>query len=292
MNIGLLASGGLGAEMLQHLSAKEDISFVMTDKRSDLIIQYCEEYDIPLFIGNPREGRCTSFISNKQIEVLLSVNYLFLIEKDLIELPSKFAVNVHGSLLPKYRGRTPHVWAIINNEKETGITAHLIDSDCDTGAIIKQARVPIEPEDTGAAILEKFNVLYPRVLDQVLSDIKENRVQPITQDNSRATYFGKRTPADGNIKWEWHRERIKNWIRAQAPPYPGAFSYYKEAKVVFKSSVYSDMGFTQEQPNGLILDNDPLVVKTPNGALRLEVEETSKIVTFKTGECFISKKSK
>src|SRR5690606_38202127 len=116
---------------------------------------------ITLFIGNPRNGRGHAFLKNYSFDVLLSVNYLYLIEEDLIKMPRRFAINLHGSLLPKYRGRTPHVWAIINGEKKTGVTAHLITKGCDEGPIVSQIQIPIEIQDTGNDILNKFKQKYP-----------------------------------------------------------------------------------------------------------------------------------
>jgi len=131
IRLGLLVSGNLGSIALTNLESNHHVIFVMTDKNSVSIIDFCKHKKINYFLGNPRGGKCITFIQSFEIDVLVSVNYLFLIDKDLINFPKKLAFNIHGSLLPKYRGRTPHVWAIINNEKETGITAHRIDEGCD-----------------------------------------------------------------------------------------------------------------------------------------------------------------
>ncbi len=103
-------------------------------------------------------------------DFILSVNYLFILEEDFLNR-AKFGINFHGSLLPKYRGRTPHVWAIINGEKEAGITAHLMNAKCDDGDIVKQVRVPIGIDDTGATILERYNEIYPELVRNVIDDI-------------------------------------------------------------------------------------------------------------------------
>src|SRR5690606_33504394 len=100
--------------------------------------------------------------------------YLFIIDKKIIDLATSIAFNIHGSLLPKYRGRTPHVWSIINNEKFTGITAHIIDEGCDTGDIIEQVKIKISKSDTGASLLEKYNLLYLPLIRSVLEKIQTN----------------------------------------------------------------------------------------------------------------------
>jgi len=171
--------------------------------------------------------------------------------------------------LPKYRGRTPHVWSIINNEKLTGITAHLIDVGCDTGDIIEQFQIIIKNNDTGASILKKFNNKYYPLVESVLNKITTNQLVTVPQDNSKATYFGKRTPDDGLIDWEWQRERIYNWVRAQTFPYPGAFTFYLNNKVIIDWIELDDNGFDSITPNGTIVSKDPIRVKTSNGLVKV-----------------------
>jgi len=267
MNLGVLCSGNLGLEVLKQLASEYPISFVFTDSGSKGVIDYCESQDFPIFIGNPRKLNTKEFLSARSCDVLLSVNYLFIIEEELINFPKKYAINVHGSLLPKYRGRTPHVWAIINNEKKTGITAHLIDLGCDTGDILEQIEVEISSQDTGSSILNKFNELYLPLIKSVLNKIENNQVVPKPQNHTKATYFGKRTPEDGMIDWNWQKERIFNWVRAQAFPYPGAFTYANGRKLTIDRISYTEDGFDYQIPNGTVLSVDPFKVKTPNGVI-------------------------
>lgn len=270
MRLGLLVSGGLGAEILIKIGEIHDIVFVFTDRHSSEIQDYANLHSIPIFVGNPRNESTSTFIKDKSIDVLVSVNYLYIIDNQLIGHPSKFAINIHGSLLPKYRGRTPHVWAIINNESETGITAHVIDEGCDTGPILEQIQVRIESEDTGNLILEKYKKLYFPILKDVLTKIESGSYQLTQQDDSLATYFGKRTPEDGQINWNWQRERIRNWVRAQAFPYPGAFCYLNGKKLIIDELVFVERGFHFDQPNGQIVSVNPILVKTPNGVVQLK----------------------
>lgn len=276
MNLGVLVGGNLGLTVLKHLFQSHNIKFVLTDKKSFLIIEFCKTNDIEIFIGNPRTQSASIFFLNFKIEVLISINYLFLIERDLIELPSKIAFNIHGSLLPKYRGRTPHVWAIINNENQTGITAHLIDENCDTGDIIEQLVVKIEKNDTGNDLLLKYTKLYSPLVDKVLENISNNKLTLTPQKDELATYFEKRTPEDGKINWNWKKERIINWVRAQAYPYPGAFSYIKDQKIVIDEVVEFKLKVSSETKTGIILAVSPkIIVNTSNGALELrKVRET------------------
>ena len=187
----------------------------------------------------------------------------------MIKLPKNLALNIHGSLLTKYRGRTPHVWAIINNELETGITAHLIEEGSDTGDIIEQIKINIDCYDTGADILNKFNDHYLDLLNLVLTKARLGKLTFRKQRNECATYYGKRTADDGKINWNWQKERIFNWIRAQASPYPGAFTYYNGNKIIIDKIKYTEIGFTNEMSNGLVISTIPFLVKTPNGVVEL-----------------------
>lgn len=270
MKIALMASGNLGIIVFRHLLPSRTLLTVFTDKKSVDIIQLAKDESVPCFVGNPREGRAKTFISDKYVDIALSINYLFIIERDLINWPKKYAINLHGSLLPRYRGRTPHVWAIINNEKETGISVHFITEGCDEGAIIHQVTIPIEGEDTGATILKKYETLYPEIVDTVLHKLSTDTFKALEQDISEVTFFGARTPDDGEINWDWDIKRIKNWVRAQAYPYPGAFTWFGSEKVVIDKVDFDDYNFHQDYKNGQILTVDPLRVKTHNGVLILK----------------------
>ncbi len=271
MNICLLVSGNLGFDILAEVFKTYNIKCVLTDKNSEDIVNFCNQNDIIFYAGNPRNGKVSEFIKTIYIDVILSVNYLFLIDNEIINWPTKYAINIHGSLLPKYRGRTPHVWAIINNEKETGITAHLIDNGCDTGPIIKQIRIIIDNQDTGASILEKYRQLYPELVKEVLESVSNETLVFKAQDHLKATYFSKRTPDDGQINWDWQKERIFNWVRAMAKPYPGAFTYYADKKIKINKIEFSEFGFSDTIPNGAILDIEDSfpIVKTQNGAIKV-----------------------
>lgn len=283
MNYCICVSGALGLTVLQRLVASPiTIKCVLTDRHSDGIIEYCEQQNIPVFAGNPRNGKAVNWLGEQRIEFenLLSINYLFILEPDVLNKATGYAVNFHGSLLPKYRGRTPHVWAIINGEKETGVTAHLMNANCDDGDIVRQVVVPIDEEDTGAIILEKYKALYPDLVLQVVKDIESGNVSCHKQDISKATYFGKRSPGDGEIIWSWQKERIRNWVRAQANPYPGAFTFLNDDKIIINKIEYSDLGFQDTMDNGLVvavIDGTPYV-KTQNGVVKLLDYQTDAVI--------------
>lgn len=270
----ICVSGDLGKNVLNKLIGIQiPIVAVLTDFKSVIILDICRQNYIPFFIGNPRKGKALKWLQENSIifENLISVNYLYILENDILNFASNVAINLHGSLLPKYRGRTPHVWAIINGEKETGISAHLMNEKCDDGDLIKQVHVDIEEDDTGATILQKYNKLYPYLICEIIEGIETYSLNRIPQDSGKATYFSKRSPEDGLINWNWQKERIRNWVRAQAFPYPGAFTYLYGKKIIINKVEYSDVGFKDIDSNGLVLDifNGLPIVKVPNGTLLL-----------------------
>ena len=287
MTVGLLISGNLGNIVLHDILSKKDISllFVFTDSKSSTIIETCKTKQIKHFVGNPRNGKANVFLTEVESpSLILSINYLFIVEEDIINKATKFAINIHGSLLPKYRGRTPHVWAIINNETLTGITAHLISKGCDEGDIVAQIEVPILPSYTGQDLLNVFNLKYPLLVKEILDKVKANTLTTTKQEESKATYFEKRTAEDGKINFDWQKERIYNWVRAQAKPYPGAFGFIDSNKIIIHKIEFSDFGFRQEMPNGLVLkiENNIPFIKIQNGVIKLI--ETASDYLIKEGD--------
>lgn len=286
LTLGVLCSGGLGLETLSKIAEDYAVKFVLTDSNSIGIIDFSIKKNIPFYAGNPRNKKGYNFVKNFDVDVIASINYLFLIEEDIINHSNKLTFNIHGSLLPKYRGRTPHVWAIINGEDKAGITAHIIDSGCDTGKIIHQIEMPIEASDTGAIMLEKYANAYYPLVEKVLKDISNNQLNLTNQKEEEATYYGKRTPKDGEINWEWTKEDIRNWVRAQANPYPGAFTFYNGRKVIIDKVSFSKDKTTNNQDNGeIILLKPNVVVKTINGALNIDVIRTENCI-FNIGNKF------
>jgi UDP-2,4-diacetamido-2,4,6-trideoxy-beta-L-altropyranose hydrolase len=275
LTIGLLCSGELGLDTLSKINNDHTIQFVLTDRNSTGIIDFAINNDIPFYAGIPRKGKGYSFIKDFNVDVIASINYLFLIEEDIINHSNLLTFNIHGSLLPKYRGRTPHVWAIINGEDKAGITAHIIDAGCDTGKIIHQIEIPIEVDDTGAIMLKKYAKAYYPLVKKVLKDVADQQLNLTTQNDADATYFGKRTPADGEINWNWTKEVIRNWVRAQANPYPGAFTFYNNQKIIIDKVSFSEEKTSNKQGNGEIIQLKPnVVVKTKNGAINIDIIRT------------------
>jgi methionyl-tRNA formyltransferase len=155
-------------------------------------------------------------------DFLFSFYYRHMLKPALLEIPARGAFNMHGSLLPKYRGRVPVNWAIIKGETETGATLHEMVEKPDAGRIVDQQAVPIGPDDLAIDVFGKVTDAAATVLDRALPKLLDGSAQLKAQDLSQGSYFGGRKPEDGIIDWTQSARDIHNLVRAVAPPYPGA----------------------------------------------------------------------
>lgn len=164
---------------------------------------------------------------------LFSFYYRKLLRRDFLEIPTHGALNLHGSLLPRYRGRCPVNWVIIHDEKETGVTLHYMTEKPDAGDIVAQRAVPIDDTDTALSVYGKLTEIAPVVLREVYPLLCAGKAPRIPQNHGQATYFGGRRPEDGRIDWRRSAREVFNLVRAVTRPYPGAFAVWrgKELKV-------------------------------------------------------------
>ncbi len=207
-------------------------------------------------------------------DVLFSFYYRQLIKPPLLSIPSLGAFNLHGSLLPKYRGRCPVNWVLINGEKKTGLTLHLMTEVPDAGDIVGQISVVIDQDDTARSLNEKLTALVPSLLSPLFKPIARRKPPRSKQDQAQATYFSGRSPKDGQIDWCQPAESIYNLIRAITRPYPGAFTFAGERKLIIWEAV-SELGGIGETP-GTILSSNPFTVATTRGVLRITLGQEEK----------------
>lgn len=184
-----------------------------------------DAHAIPFRVVDGTKGRrlqdYEEVIANYSPDVILVLGWYYKIPVRLRNLAVHGAWGIHASLLPDYAGGAPLVWAIINGEKETGVTLFELDDGVDTGNIVAQAPLAIGPDDTIATVYERATILSKQLLREALRDI--DLINPRQQDMSRRRVFPQRTPDDGELDLSWTAERIHNFVRAQSNPYPGAF---------------------------------------------------------------------
>jgi methionyl-tRNA formyltransferase len=157
--------------------------------------------------------------------------------RSVLEIPKHGAVNVHASLLPKYRGAAPVVWAILNGEKRTGVTTMLLDEGMDSGDILLQAEIPIENDETGEMLRDRLALLGAQLLSKTLEKMKSDSIRPIPQDHSKATYAPPIKKEDGRVDWENGAEEIDRRVRA-FNSWPGAFTKWGDLLLkIYKGEV-------------------------------------------------------
>lgn len=189
-----------------------------------------------------------------QPDLIFSFYFRKMITPAVLALARYAAYNLHGSLLPKYRGRAPVNWVLVNGERETGVTLHVMDAKPDHGAIVGQRAVAIAREDTALSLYRKLAVEARAVLDEALPLIVQRREPRREQDHRQSSYFGGRKPDDGRIDWTWPAERVRDLVRAVTRPWPGAFTVAGGRKViVWSAEVAPATGLTPGQvvPGGV-----------------------------------------
>jgi methionyl-tRNA formyltransferase len=178
----------------------------------------------PLVLDDPRAPWAAAKVAAAKPDLLFSFYYRGILPEKLLELPRLGAYNVHGSLLPKYRGRAPVNWAVLQGETSTGATLHVMTAKPDAGDIVDQEEVPIGPDDTAGEVQSRVTAAAVKILERRLAEIEAGTAPRRPQDHSKATTFGRRRPEDGRISWTSTAQEVHNLVRAVTHPYPGAFT--------------------------------------------------------------------
>jgi methionyl-tRNA formyltransferase len=207
-----------------------DVALVVTHRDNpketiwfDSVAELAALHGIPVITpDNPNTPEVVAQIRALQPDFFFSFYYREMLKRDLLDIPKRGSLNMHGSLLPKYRGRVPVNWAIIHGETETGATLHYMTEKPDNGDIVSQQAVPILPNDTALQVFQKVTVAAEMALNDVLPALLAGKAQAVKQDLSKGAYFGGRKAEDGVIDWSQSAQQIHNLVRAVAPPYPGA----------------------------------------------------------------------
>lgn len=264
----------------------------MTDTNNDWykgVDEIAIKYKLPLY--KEKNINSHSFVEKaKQMspDLIITVNFNQILKREIISVPSKGCINTHASLLPNiYRGRAPLNWAVINGEKETGVTVHYIDEKIDAGDIILQKKINIDFNDFIGDVLKKAEKIYPIIVNKAVDLIATGNVKPIPQDLSKGSYYGRRTPKDGQIKWDKTTLEIYNLKRAVSYPYPGAYTYLNANKLlIWKARILDGYGDIKEAKCGQIIDktNEGFMVKTLDGLILLEDIETNNEINIRKGD--------
>lgn len=231
------------------------------------VAELAKQNNIPLYTPESvNTPEWTSRIRGWNPHLLLSFFYRNMIKEELLNVPRLGAFNMHGSLLPKYRGRAPVNWAVLNGERETGATLHVMEKKPDTGDIVDQEPVPIGQDDTSLTIFGNVTAAARRILERRIEGLLTGKAPRRPQDASQASYFGGRKPDDGLIRWHRSAVSIYDLVRAVTHPYPGAFTFAGRKRLF--------IWWARPLPGGggvpgRVVSENPLRVATGSGTLEI-----------------------
>ncbi|GAB3008436.1 methionyl-tRNA formyltransferase [Amycolatopsis acidiphila] len=228
------------------LDSEHDVVLVVTHPKSDhayekiwsdSVADLAEEHGVPVLLRNRPDDLVTR-LKEAEPDIIVANNWRTWLPPEIFALPPHGTLNVHDSLLPAYAGFSPLIWALINGEPEVGVTAHLMDDELDAGDIVLQRSVPVGPRDTSTDLFHRTVDLIAPVVTEALGLIASGRTDWTPQDRSKASFFHKRSIEDSRIDWTWPAEDIDRLVRAQADPYPNAFTFHRGERLrIVRASV-------------------------------------------------------
>jgi methionyl-tRNA formyltransferase len=229
-----------------------------------------DQHGIPYVTSEINDSANVARVRDIAPAFLLSFYYRNMIKPEVLELASKGALNLHGSYLPRYRGRVPVNWAVINGETETGATLHYMVAKADAGDIVDQKMIPIAFTDSAFDVFNNLTEAAVDVISRAWPRLLDGTAPRIPMNLHQGSYFGGRKPADGVIDWKKSAVQIYNLIRGVTHPYPGAFTLLNGKKVV----IWGAWSISGTGAPGMIIATEPLLVGTGDGLLEIRVLQT------------------
>ncbi len=229
------------------------------------VAEMARQNGIPLYFTDVNLPENIALLGKICPEFLFSFYYRYMIKKEVLEIPRRGALNLHGSYLPRYRGRVPVNWAVINGEKETGATLHYMVEKPDAGDIVDREKVCIDFADTAFEVFSKVTNAAEKVIARSWPLLREGKAPRQPMNLAEGSYFGGRKPEDGLIDWTKKAVDIYNLVRGVTHPYPGAFTFLNGEKV----HVWKAWPVEGDREPGLIVSESPLLVGTGKGLLEI-----------------------
>lgn len=286
MNVAFIGSKTIGFHCLQTCEgiAPGKIKAILTiddhnDTRSALqdILRFGRERNIPLSTYQ-KSSDLEEFIDKNKPELCIVVGWYWIIKKELLDRVPHGFVGIHNSLLPEYRGWAPLVWAIINGEKEAGVSMFYFSEGLDNGDLVGVQQFSIREEDTIEEVSAKATECSIDILKTHYPKLLSGEIVKIRQRAVSASYCAQRIPEDGRINWEWPAHRVYNFIRAQTYPYPGAFTLlHGQQLTIWKATLLKGVYYgTPGQvacinPNGVTIicgDSKAIDIEIASGTIR------------------------
>jgi len=236
----------------------------------DSVAKLAHAHQLPVFTpDNPNNEDFVAHLAALKPDLLFSFYYRYMLKRPLLDLPSVAALNLHGSYLPAYRGRCPVNWVLVKGESETGVTLHHMVEKPDAGDIVGQRKVPIADDDTALTLYGKMTEAAGVLMAETLPLLLAGKAPRIAQDQSRASYYGGRRPADGRFDWSGSARDIYNLVRAVTHPYPGAFVEFGGKQLLVWWALPHLEAHSETPGTVTDIGADYLTVATGQGQLRL-----------------------
>jgi methionyl-tRNA formyltransferase len=226
----------------------------------DSVADLAAGHGVPVLVRDRPDEDVVHRLKESDPDILVANNWRTWLPSSIFGLPRHGTLNVHDSLLPAYAGFSPLIWALINGEKEVGLTAHLMNEDLDAGDIVLQQAIPVEDSDTATTLFHKTVALIPPVTLNALSRIASGRTDWAKQDRARATFFHKRSIEDSRIDWTWPAETLERLIRAQSDPYPNAFTCHRGNRLRITAAAVSQGRYGGTPGRIFIRESDGIVI--------------------------------
>ncbi|MDX2934414.1 methionyl-tRNA formyltransferase [Streptomyces ipomoeae] len=252
------------------LDSGHDVVVAVTHPRSDhayekiwndSVADLAEQHGVPVLLRNrPGDEELLRRLKEADPDLIVANNWRTWLPPEIFELPPHGTLNIHDSLLPKYAGFSPLIWALINGEPEVGVTAHRMDAELDMGDVLLQRSVPVGPQDTATDLFHRtVDLIGPLVTDS-LDLIASGKAVWTPQDRSRSSFFHKRSLEDSRIDWTWTAEELERFVRAQSDPYPNAFTHHRGERIRIVSAGVSQGRYGGTPGRIFIREGDGVVI--------------------------------
>jgi methionyl-tRNA formyltransferase len=218
---------------------------------------------------DPKAPQFAALVGTFEPDFIFSFYFRYMVPERVLDLAPRGAFNLHGSLLPRYRGRAPVNWVLVNGETTTGVSLHRMVAKPDAGDLLGQEPVDVAFEDTAFTLYRKLEGAAVKLLDRTLPLLRQGRAATAPMNLAEGSYFGGRTPEDGRFTWDWPALRIYNLVRAVTHPYPGAFTPFRGRRLLVWWAVPIEAPAAGRPGSVLAADRDGITVATGGGSLRL-----------------------
>jgi len=227
----------------------------------DSVAELAERHDVPVLLRNrPDDAGLLQALRDAAPDIIVANNWRTWLPPEIFDLPPHGTLNIHDSLLPAYAGFSPLIWALINGEREVGVTAHRMNAELDAGDILLQRAVPVKDDDTTTDLFHRTVDLIEPLVRESLDLIASGRARWVPQDRTQASFFHKRSVEDGRIDWSWPAEDLERLVRAQSDPYPNAFTHHRGERIQIVSAAVSRARYGGTPGRIFIREGDGVVI--------------------------------